>query len=276
MADGGAVERGQRVHEARGEASEAAVAEPGLLLVLEQVLVAQADGAHRLAHGGLDAEVADVVPELRAHEVLGGEIDDGAVLAVEVRARRAHPAVQEPVADDVREREVAVVGGGDAGELGEVEEELPLEVVGDRRGVVAQRDVPFVDVVRLGIRHHASPLSSSGWSAFLLRRGSVRLLRAPCGSRRARARPSCISGTHAREALGLREAGEVARVLVHPRAEALPERDAPPRWGAPAPSIEHAQEAHECAADEVGQDLLRVHRDVDLAVHLAAPCRRRR
>ena len=56
VADRRDVERRERVHVAGGEPAEAAVAEAGLLLVLDQRHRDQAERRHRLARGGLDVE----------------------------------------------------------------------------------------------------------------------------------------------------------------------------------------------------------------------------
>ena len=66
--------------------------------------------------------------------------------------------MEEAVADGQRERDVAVVGGGDARKFGKVEEELPLEVEGDGVGVVAEGDVVLVHAVCLGVGDHGAML----------------------------------------------------------------------------------------------------------------------
>jgi len=94
VADRRQLEGGQRVEEAGGEPAEATVAEAGLLLVLDQLVVRQPEVGQRRPQRGLDAEGQDVVAELRAEQVLGGQVDDGAVVALEEGAGRPHPPRQ--------------------------------------------------------------------------------------------------------------------------------------------------------------------------------------
>ena len=129
VADRGQVERRQRVHEARGEPAEATIAEPGLLLVLDQLLERRAGVAERRARGLGQPERQQVRAELRADQVLRRQVDHRAMLALEEPARRVDPAMEQPVAHRVGEREVVVVAGGDAGELRELEVQLGLEVM---------------------------------------------------------------------------------------------------------------------------------------------------
>jgi hypothetical protein len=65
-----------------------------------------------------DAEVDEVVSELRPHEEFGGEVDDGAVFPLEVGMRRVDPAMQHQVAHGVGEGNVIVVAGRHLLELG--------------------------------------------------------------------------------------------------------------------------------------------------------------
>ena len=58
----------------------------------------------------LEAERQEVRAELRADQVLGGQVDDRALLAARGSvARRADPAMQQAIAHGVREREVVIV-----------------------------------------------------------------------------------------------------------------------------------------------------------------------
>ena len=74
VADRGALQCGQRVQIAGGEAAEAAVAEAGFLLARQHFLEADAEllecGAGRL----LDSEIQQVAAELRAHQELGRQV----------------------------------------------------------------------------------------------------------------------------------------------------------------------------------------------------------
>jgi hypothetical protein len=136
-------------------AQAASVAEAGLFFVLDQLVEVEAERLHGLARRTLDAEGEEVITELRPHQVLGGEVDDRAVLLFEVRARGADPPVQDPVAHRAGEREVVIVSRRDARELCDLEEELFDERLADRRGIEAEHDVVRVDVLRLAAREHA-------------------------------------------------------------------------------------------------------------------------
>src|SRR5262245_11357448 len=56
VADRSDIKRRERIHEARGEPAEAAVAKAGLFLVLDQLFERDADLAHRVAYGVFEAE----------------------------------------------------------------------------------------------------------------------------------------------------------------------------------------------------------------------------
>ena len=72
------LERRQRIDEARGEPAEAAVAESRLVLLRQQLIEVEAELGDRLAHLVVDAEVQQVVAEVRSHQELGREIRDRA------------------------------------------------------------------------------------------------------------------------------------------------------------------------------------------------------
>ena len=112
VADGGNVQRGERIHEAGGEPAESAVAEAGLLLLLDEDVEVEAEGAHRLLGFVVDAEVDEVVGEMRPGEELCREVADDADILRLVVLDGGDPALDEAVADGVREGHVEVVDGG--------------------------------------------------------------------------------------------------------------------------------------------------------------------
>jgi hypothetical protein len=129
--------------------------------VLDQLVEGQAELAEGLAHAVLDAEGEQVVRELRAGQVLGRQVHHRAVLPLEVRRGRAHPAIEQPIAHRVGEGEVAVVPRRDARELGEDEEELLEEIVTKRPGVVGERDLFGADGARCGRTRHGDSQATS-------------------------------------------------------------------------------------------------------------------
>jgi len=113
VADRRDLESRERIHEAGREPPEAAVAEPRFLLVRDQRVEVDAQPGERPARDLLDAEVEQVVAEERAGQVLGREVADRARVGLLVGAHRAHPVVQQAVADGVGERLVLVVDRGE-------------------------------------------------------------------------------------------------------------------------------------------------------------------
>src|SRR5262249_48199236 len=74
VADRRHFERRQRIEVAGAESSESAVAKPGLFLEREQRIEILIERCHRLPRVRLDAEIDEVVPELRADEELCREV----------------------------------------------------------------------------------------------------------------------------------------------------------------------------------------------------------
>ena len=70
VADGGYVERGQRVHEAGSQAAQAAVAKSRLFFLLDQHVQIKAELAHRLLGFVVDAQVDEVVRQMRSSQEL--------------------------------------------------------------------------------------------------------------------------------------------------------------------------------------------------------------
>ena len=170
VAGGGEVEGGEGIHEAGGEAAEAAVAEAGVHLVVAEAVPVQAEGVHGFAALLLEAEVDDVVAEEAADEELEGEVVDAADLGGAVGVLGGHPAVDDAVAHGIGEGFVAIAFGGSVAALGEGETHVPEEVLGEALGgelsggVVAGQDDLFGGfVLGLGGRAHGeSPWGDEG------------------------------------------------------------------------------------------------------------------
>ena len=122
-------ERGERVEEARGEPSEAAVPEAGVPLRLAQVLERVAELLERLLALGGEVEVDQAVAERAPDQILEREVVDALGVLLVVPVLRADPALDHPVADGERQRDVRLPLAVDvAGQLGQ----RVLEVIEDR------------------------------------------------------------------------------------------------------------------------------------------------
>ena len=109
VADGGNVEGGKGIHEAGGQTAEAAVAEAGLGLLLDQRFEIEAELAHGFIGFVVDAEVDEVVGQVRAGEEFGREVADDADVLRAVVEDGLNPALDEAVADGVGESHVEIV-----------------------------------------------------------------------------------------------------------------------------------------------------------------------
>ena len=136
VAVSGHVERGHRVEKARREPAEAAVAEPGVDLLLHQVGDLEPHHAHRLAPDLVQAEVEQVVGERPAHEEFRREVVDALRVAPVVALLRGDPALDEAVAHGQRQRHETVARGRGVLVLRERIEKVIGERVQDRRRLV--------------------------------------------------------------------------------------------------------------------------------------------
>jgi hypothetical protein len=106
----------ERIQITRGQPAQTAVAQAGFFLEREQHVEILTERAHRFPCVAFDAEVDQVVAELRADQELGRQIAGQLDVVRSIGLRRAHPARQQPVAHTVGERHIPVVAGGDIGE----------------------------------------------------------------------------------------------------------------------------------------------------------------
>jgi hypothetical protein len=136
VAVGGIAERGQRVQEARGQPSEAPVAETGVPLGLAQILEAVAEIVQGLAALVEQSHVDQAVPERAPHQIFQREVVHALGVEPVVRLLGGDPALHHPVTHRERQRHVGLplavhVGG----QLGEGELEVSEEPTLERLGV---------------------------------------------------------------------------------------------------------------------------------------------
>jgi hypothetical protein len=92
ISDCGHFERGERVHETRREP-----AEPGLLLDLEQLLEILSELRERLSRRPCNAEVQQIVSEMRAGKKFDGEVGDNTGVALVEVLDGLHRMILQPV-----------------------------------------------------------------------------------------------------------------------------------------------------------------------------------
>ena len=130
VTNGRHLESRQRIEEAGGEPSKAAVPEAGLLFVRHQFFEIHTERMCRGTHLRLDPEIHEVVTELRPHQKLSRQVTGDLDVALEA-LRGAHPALHKPVANGVGERHVPVVRRGERRKTplqgGQIVEERALE-----------------------------------------------------------------------------------------------------------------------------------------------------
>ena len=91
-------QRGQRVDEAGGQTAQATVAERGLVLGIDDVLVIEAELLDGLVELLGQAGVEQRVAQLLAHQELGAQVTDGLGVAVDHVLLRLHPGIHEMTA----------------------------------------------------------------------------------------------------------------------------------------------------------------------------------
>ena len=133
VADGGNIERREGIHEARGQAAQAAVAEARFGFLLDEGFEIEAELAHGLLGFFVDAEIDEVVGEMRTGKELGGEVADDTDVLCTVIEDGLNPALDQAIADGVRESHVEVVEGGAVARPALHEEEVVEE--GVRQGM---------------------------------------------------------------------------------------------------------------------------------------------
>jgi hypothetical protein len=134
VSDRRSFERRQRVEIAGGQPAEAAVAQSGFLLARHDLVQLLAQRRQRLAGLGLDAEVQQVVAELRAHQELGRQVTGHLAGLFEPVLGGRHPALLHPVAHRERQSAVVVLCGQCGGGPGDREREVVADPTAQRVG----------------------------------------------------------------------------------------------------------------------------------------------
>ena len=111
------LQRCHRVEEACGQASQAAVAQSRLLLLLQQVVEVQPQFRDRLLDLMVDAQVDQIVAQVWPDQELSRQVGHRAGALLGVLRGCTDPALQEAVAHDIRQRQVVVALGRKGGEL---------------------------------------------------------------------------------------------------------------------------------------------------------------
>ena len=112
----------------------------------QQLFEVETELGHRGTRGVVDAEIDEVVAEMRTHEEFGGEIRNGSRALLGIGGRGADPALQHAIAHRVRERHVVVGLGGERRKLALDVEQVVEEGVLER--LLAHRNAVFVDLRR--------------------------------------------------------------------------------------------------------------------------------
>ena len=108
VADRGQLQRRQRIHEAGGQPPEAAVAEAGIALALQDLAQLEAVVGGERHRRLVEAHVHQAQAQAAPGEELRREVADALDVLRDVRSLRRQPAVDQPVAHRVRERLVEV------------------------------------------------------------------------------------------------------------------------------------------------------------------------
>ncbi len=108
VADRGQLQRRQRVHEASRQAPEAAIAEARIALALQHLSQLQTVVGRQLDGSLVEVHVHQAQAQAAPGEKLRREVADPLDVAFDVRALRRQPAVDQAVADRVRERVIEV------------------------------------------------------------------------------------------------------------------------------------------------------------------------
>ena len=128
------LERGHRIEKTGREPPQAAIAEPRLLLLLQQVVEVQPQLRDRLLRLCVNAEIDEVVAKMRADQKFSRQIGDRARALLGIRRGGADPALQQAVAHDVGQREVVVALGRQGRKLA-----LHVEEIVEKRRLSASK-----------------------------------------------------------------------------------------------------------------------------------------
>ncbi len=165
VADGRQLHRRQRVHEARGQAAEAAVPEASVGFFFEQADPIEIVVLHGLGDQRVEQQIGDVVGQRLADEILHRQVVDALGIGLGVMPPGRHPSLREDVAHRARQRfeAFARVGGGRID--GVIEEQMPFEQrVGGAREMEGRAVVDREQVgLPVGFQAHPSYHTPRGW-----------------------------------------------------------------------------------------------------------------
>ncbi len=105
------LQRRQRFDEAGGQPSQTAIAESRFIFFEQQLVEVQSQFGDGLADLIVDAEIHEIVAEMRPHQKLGREVRDCARALLRVSRRGTDPALQHAIAHRIGKRLVVVVPG---------------------------------------------------------------------------------------------------------------------------------------------------------------------
>jgi hypothetical protein len=108
----GDAERRRGVEKTGGQPPEAAVAETGVVLAIDELLEIHAEAEERVLILRERAEVEDAAHQQPAEEKLGGEVVDAFHVVAVIAVLRDEPAIHQPVAHRVSQRLQDVLLGG--------------------------------------------------------------------------------------------------------------------------------------------------------------------
>ena len=123
----GHFDRRERIHVTRGEPAESAIAEAGLFFLRDDLVEIVAEPVHSFARGFGDAEVEQIVREMRPGQELRGEIRHASRVGSAVVFHARDRALEKPVAHGERERDIEVVFRRDGFEPAHAADEVVAE-----------------------------------------------------------------------------------------------------------------------------------------------------
>ena len=134
VAERGHFDRRERIHVTRREPAQSAIAETRFFFLRKNLVEIVAEPVHRFARRVRDAEVEQIVREMRPEQELRGEISHAPRVRSAVVFDARDRAVEEPVADGQCEREIEIVFRGNGFEAAHAADQVIakglLDIVG--------------------------------------------------------------------------------------------------------------------------------------------------
>ena len=132
IANGRNLQGGHRFLETGRQASKPPVAKAGFRFLGEQAVQGEAEGFTGLLRLAPQAQVDEIVFQVRAQQILGREIDSRAYALLGVGLGGIHPGLQQKVPHRQRQGEVVVVLGRQGGSLGQAGKQMASHRVQQR------------------------------------------------------------------------------------------------------------------------------------------------